>query len=121
MTDVRVLEDKAKPMKQLPELKDGLNLPKHMAEHMYMFSGPSTPVTLETTEDMMSELVDWFGSYFRVEKIGADRIRARITCNEQAMRYWALQYGPYVEVTKPESLRKQIIEDINEMAGKYGC
>ena len=121
MTDVRVLEDKAKPMKQLPELKDGLNLPKHMAEHMYMFSGPSTPVTLETTEDMMSELVDWFGSDFRVEKIGADRIRARITCNEQAMRYWALQYGPYVEVTKPESLRKQIIEDINEMAGKYGC
>lgn len=121
MTDVRVLEDKAKPMKQLPELKDGLNLPKHMAEHMYMFSGPSTPVTLETTEDMMSELVDWFGSDFRVEKIGADRIRARITCNEQAMRYWALQYGPYVEVTKPESLRKQIIEDINGMAGKYGC
>lgn len=121
MTDVRVLEDKAKPMKQLPELKDGLNLPKHMAEHMYMFSGPSTPVTLETTEDMMSELVDWFGSDFRVEKIGDDRIRARITCNEQAMRYWALQYGPYVEVTKPESLRKQIIEDINEMARKYGC
>ena len=121
MTDVRVLEDKAKPMKQLPELKDGLNLPKHMAEHMYMFSGPSIPVTLETTEDMMSELVDWFGSDFRVEKISDDRIRARITCNEQAMRYWALQYGPYVEVTKPESLRKQIIEDINEMAGKYGC
>ncbi len=121
MTDVRVLEERAKPMKQVPELKDGLNLPKHMAEHMYMFSGPSTPVTLETTEDMMSELVDWFGSDFRVEKIGADRIRARITCNEQAMRYWALQYGPYVEVTKPELLRKQIIEDINEMAGKYGC
>ncbi len=121
MTDVRVLEDKAKPMKQVPELKDGLNLPKHMAEHMYMFSGPSTPVTLETTEDMMSELVDWFGNDFRVEKIGDDRIKARITCNEQAMRYWALQYGPYVEVIKPESLRKQIIEDINEMAGKYVC
>lgn len=121
MTDVRVLEDKAKPMKQLQELKDGLNLPKHMAEHMYMFSGPSIPVTLETTEDMMSELVDWFGSDFRVEKIGADRIRARITCNEQAMRYWALQYGPYVEVIKPESLRNQIIEDITGMAGKYGC
>ena len=121
MTDVRVLEDKAKLMKLVPELKDGLNLPKHMAEHMYMFSGPSTPVTLETTEDMMSELVDWFGSDFRVEKIGDDRIRARISCNEQAMRYWALQYGPYVEVIKPESLRKQIIEDINGMAGKYGC
>ena len=40
-------------MKQIPELKDGLNLPKHMAEHMYMFSGESIPVKLETTEDMI--------------------------------------------------------------------
>ncbi len=121
MTDVRVLGEKAKPMKEVPELKDGLNLPKHMAEHMYMFSGASTIVTLETTEDMMSELIDWFGSDFRVEKTGEGRINARITCNEQAMRYWALQYGPYVEIIRPDSLRRQIIDDIKGMAGKYKC
>ena len=105
----------------VPELKDGLNLPKHMAEHMYMFNGESIPVKLETTEDMMQQLVDWFGNDFRVEKIGGGRIRARITCNEQAMRYWALQYGPHVEVIKPESLRKQIIDNVTGMARKYGC
>ena len=36
-----------------------------------------------------------------------------------AMRYWALQYGPYVEVLKPESLRKQIREDVENMVKKY--
>lgn len=119
MTDVRVLEEKAKPMKQIPELKDGLNLPKHMAEHMYMFSGPSIPVKLETTEDMMQELVDWFGNDFRVERIGDGKIRARVVCNESAMKYWALQYGPEVEVIEPKSLRETVKNCVIEMAEKY--
>ena len=119
MSDVRILDEKAKPMKQIPELKDGLNLPKHMAEHMYMFSGESIPVKLETTEDMMQELVDWFGNDFRVEKVGDGKIRARVTCNAKAMRFWALQYGPYVEVIEPVALRAQLRFDISAMAKKY--
>ena len=119
MTDVKILNEKAKPMKQIPELKDGLNLPKHMAEHMYMFSGESIPVKLETTEDMMQELVDWFGTDFNVQKKGDGKIVARVVCNASAMRFWALQYGPYVEVISPDSLRKQISQDINAMSKKY--
>ena len=114
-----MLDEKAKPMKEIPELKDGLNLPKHMAEHMYMFSGPSVPIKLETTEDMMSELVDWFGTDFNVQKIGDGRIRARVVCNENAMRYWALQYGPWVEVVEPKSLREQLKTDIDKMQDVY--
>ena len=119
MTDVRILDEKAKPMKDIPELKDGLNLPKHMAEHMYMFSGESVPVKLETTEDMMQELVDWFGNDFRVEKAGEGKIRARVICNAKAMRFWALQYGPYVEVLEPKEIRDKLSEDIKTMAEKY--
>ena len=114
-----MLDERAKPMKQIQELKDGLNLPKHMAEHMYMFSGESIPVKVETTEDMMQELVDWFGKDFRVEKTEDGKIRVRIICNARAMRFWALQYGPYVEVLEPLSLRKQVIEDIEGMSRKY--
>ena len=35
------------------------------------------------------------------------------------MFYWALQYGPYVEIIEPESLRKRIKDSIDEMAKKY--
>ena len=35
------------------------------------------------------------------------------------MRYWALQYGPYVEVLEPEHLRERVKEDVNSMAEKY--
>lgn len=34
-----------KPMKKVKGLENGLNLPKHMAEHIYMFTGESAAVT----------------------------------------------------------------------------
>ena len=102
MTDVHMLDEKAKPMKQIPELADGLNLPNHMAEHIYMFSGKSIAVKLKTTADMLTQLTDWFGGDFRITEQTGDEVTVRVTCNEKAMRYWALQYGPYVEVLAPE-------------------
>ena len=35
------------------------------------------------------------------------------------MRYWALQYGPYVEVLEPASLRQQLKKDTAAMCEKY--
>lgn len=119
MTDVCELEERVKPMKDVPELSSGLNLPRHMAEHIYMFSGPSIAIKLATTSDMMSDLVDWFGTDFSVIKKDEDRIIVRVSCNERAMKFWALQYGPYVEVLEPESLRNRIKEDISYMSKRY--
>lgn len=119
MTNVRMLDSKARPMKEIPELSNGLNLPKHMAEHMYMFSGDSINVKLETYSYMMSQLVDWFGTDFSIMKEQEGIIQVRLKCNEAAMRFWALQYGPYVEVLEPERLRNTIINDIELMQNKY--
>lgn len=119
MTDVTMLDEKVKPMSKVPELEKGLNLPKHMAEHFYMFSGESIFAEIKTTPDMMSELVDWFGTDFRLVENSEEVIIARVKCNYDAMRYWALQYGPYVELLKPKTLRDKLCEDIRTMAAKY--
>ena len=119
MTDVTIIDKKIKPMKQVKGLENGLNLPKHMAEHIYMFGGQSTNIKLKTADYMMDDLVDWFGNDIRVTKQKDDQIVIRLNCNENAMRYWALQYGPFVEVLEPKRLRKQIREDIEEMMEKY--
>jgi len=119
MTDVREMDEKAKPMKQVPELRGGLDLPKHMAEHIYMFSGPSVGIKLKTTTDMMSELVDWFGNDFKIIEQKGEEMSVWLRCNEKAMRYWALQYGPYVEVIAPTTLREQLRSDSKVMVEKY--
>ena len=119
MTDVRKLSDKIKPMKEVPEVAHGLNLPKHMAEHIYMFSGESVDVTMLAEKHLMSELADWFGTDFWILEEKEDMIKIKVSVNPGAMKYWALQYGPYVEVLSPVSLREQIKESVKTMASKY--
>ncbi|ADL36509.1 hypothetical protein bpr_IV145 (plasmid) [Butyrivibrio proteoclasticus B316] len=119
MTDVKELDTKVKPMKYVEGLEHGLNLPKHMAEHLYMFSGPTVPVKLETTVEVFTDIVDWFGTDVKVIEEDGDKLVVRVICNEEAMRYWAMQYGTSVEVLEPESLRNQIISDIKDMMKRY--
>jgi predicted DNA-binding transcriptional regulator YafY len=91
-----------------------------MAEHIYMFSGSSVPVKLRTDESMMNELVDWLGKDFRIKKLDEEGpIEVALHCNEDAMFYWALQYGPYVEILEPESLRERLKSAAQEMYKKY--
>ncbi len=119
MTSVEILDEKRKNKKDIPELADGFDLPKHLAEHIYMFSGPSKGIILKCNVSLMDELVDWFGKDIRVlgEKDG--EINVHVKCNEKAMFYWALQYGTEVEVLEPESLRDKIRDAVLGMAEKY--
>ena len=119
MTDVRILPDKIKPMKQVQGLEHGLNLPKHMAEHIYMFTGESVDVVMLAEKHLLTELVDWFGTDFRIMEDKDDMLKIRVRVNPEAMRFWALQYGPYVEILQPTSLRNRLKEDIEKMSKKY--
>lgn len=120
MTCVEMLPDKVKPQNQVVGLEHGLNLPKHMAEHIYMFSGESVAIIMLVKENIISELVDWFGKdFYVIEKRRNNQVLVRLKCNEQAFFYWALQYGPYVEVLEPVTLRSKIAEAVCEMNEKY--
>ncbi len=80
-----------------------------------MFSGPTVNVKLETTREIFSEITDWFGTDIKILEEDGDKLILRINCNENAMRYWALQYGVYVEVLEPKSLRDRLIKDMKDM------
>lgn len=120
MTCVEMLPDKVKPQNQVVGLEHGLNLPKHMAEHIYMFSGESVAIIMLVEENIISEIVDWFGKdFYVIEKRRDNQVLVRLKCNEQAFFYWALQYGPYVEVLEPVTLRSKIAEAVCAMNEKY--
>ena len=68
---------------------------------------------------MMDELVDWFGTDFWITEETNDKIKIHVTVNPNAMKYWALQYGPYVEVLKPTELREAITDSVKLMYKKY--
>lgn len=121
MSGVKLLEEKVKPMKLVAGLEHGLDLPKHMAEHIYMFSGESGFVKLKCKMKAVDALADWFGRDIRVLEVdeGEGYMIVQVKCNLNAMFYWALQYGPSVEVLEPKKLREEIRVAVNELAEKY--
>ena len=115
MTDVKITDTPSRSKREIKELV-GSDLPKHLAEHIYMFSGPSVMVTLETTPTMMDALVDWFGRDFTITLQKDGKMQVMVKCNEQAMRYWVLQYIESFKVIAPESLKKTVEEILAKQA-----
>lgn len=107
------------PVKKQKNLTESINLPKHMAELIYMFSGDSGRVTMRIDKGMVSDIIDWFGKDVSFYDERDDRVTASVVVNLQAMRYWAMQYAKYVEVLRPESLREQVKADLLEAVEKY--
>ena len=119
ITDIRMTDIPVKPIKETIGMEKGFNLPRHMAEHTYMFCGESVRIQLKTTKSMMNDLIDWFGKYFIIIKEKDDDIIIEVTCNYNAMFYWALQYGSYVEVLSPKKLREELKNTICKMYERY--
>lgn len=117
--DIRVVESTVKPMKQVKELRNGLILPKHMAEHLYMFSGESIPVTFRMKKHILNEVIDWFGTDIAFFDQTEDEVTARVTVNWSAMRHWALQYARHVIILEPRNLANQVREDLEMAIEKY--
>lgn len=96
-----------------------LDLPKHMAEHLYMFSGPSVVVTFRVKKAILNDVLDWFGKDVAFFDETEDEITARVTVNWSAMRYWALQYCRFVRVLTPQDLADTVKQDLQEAAKNY--
>lgn len=117
--DIEITDTPAKPQRKVQGLENGLDLPKHMAEHVYMFAGESQRVIMRTTPDMAGELIDWFGSGVTFYNETENSVIAYVTANLQAMRFWALQYAPYVTILAPQSLVDTVKADLERANTKY--
>ena len=120
ITDIKLLDTPRKPMKKVEGLEHGLDLPKHMAEHIYMYSGKSEAVVMRVEKGMINAVVQWFGKDVEFYDEDDGGITARVTANHEAMRRWALQYSLYIKIISPPGLVEQVKEDIRKAAENYG-
>ena len=119
ITDIMLLETPQKPARSIPELKGGLDLPKHMAEHLYMFPGKAERVTFRAKKYLLNDLIDWFGKDIQFSDETEDEITASVSVNPDSMRLWALQYALHVKILEPEELKNQIQKDIRKAGKNY--
>lgn len=119
ITDVEIIPEPAKPIKEVEEFRNGLDLPAHMAEHIYMFSGKSELVKLRLNKAGINDCIDWLGKDIYLTKETDDTYIVELKANPQAMKYWAVQFGSNVELLEPEYLREETAELVKKIYNKY--
>ena len=119
ITDIKMLDESVKPARQVKGLENGFDLPKHMAEHMYMFAGESETVTFRVKKYILNDIIDWFGGGVTFFDETDDEVSVRTRVNLAAMRHWALQYALHARVLSPESLVEEVRNDIKKAEENY--
>ena len=118
ITNIRLLDAPRKPEDEVVGLKDW-TLPKHMAEHLYMFGGESVRVSFRMKMKIIDDVIDWFGSDIVFTDETEDEVTAHVTVNWHAMRHWALQYCRHVTVLSPPDLAEHVQQDLTEALKRY--
>lgn len=121
ITDIKILDTSVKPMKNIDGLKNGLNLPRHMAEHIYMFADKTQRVTFRAKKYIISEIIDWFGKDVRFTDESEDEVTAIVTVSKMAMKFWAMQYAEHITVISPDELVKDITYALESSLTRYNC
>ena len=118
ITNIRLLDAPRKPEDEVVGLKDW-TLPKHMAEHLYMFGGESVRVSFRMKMKIIDDVIDWFGTDIVFTDETEDEVTAHVTVNWHAMRHWALQYCRHVRILTPNDLVQTVKEDLQNALNNY--
>lgn len=117
ITNIKILDETRKPIK---ELTDGeLNLPKHMAEHVYMFAGGSIRAKFKAKNYLIDQIVDWFGVDVNISPIDDEECMIEVKVNKEAFFCWAMQYSIHIEVMEPKDMRERIAAAVRQLNEKY--
>ena len=117
ITNIQILDEPRKPVKELAEGE--INLPKHMAEHIYMFAGESIKAKFKAKNYIIDQLIDWYGKDVNIQPENDEECLVTVNVNKNAFLCWALQYGQHIEVIEPADVREQVIKNVKEILQKY--
>lgn len=119
ITNIKLLPTPVKPIGKVKGLENGFDLPRHMAEHIYMFSGESGTVIFRAKKYLLNDIIDWFGGGVTFFDESDEDISVRVRVNYAAMRRWGLQYALHAKILFPELLATQVKNDIIESMKNY--
>ncbi len=121
MTNLRILEKTTiRPATDLAGYKHGFSLPKHINEHMFMFSDQAELIRFRCKKTLLSELFDWFdASDIKFSDETETEVTVTVHAGLESMRLWATEFVKEVTILHPKKLREQLREDLTLALQKY--
>ena len=119
MSNVKLLEEAGRPKQEIKEMTNTWNGQEYMEQHLNMFYDDPVKVTLKVPNDHYTMMVDWFGnSFVKWRAIDEKYDMVFVTCSEQAMINWAMQYSDVVEVLGPPDVQDAIEKRCRDVLAK---
>lgn len=111
---------KAQDIRELPEYRNGnFRLDEYMRQHLYMVTGNTVNVKMRLKRNHIEDFIDWYGKEFRIVEHEPKNVIIRFSVNDNALRFWALQYSEIATVLEPKTLTEQLRLDTERLIDKY--
>ena len=109
-----------KTIESLEGMKD-FNIHKYLKDTVYLLEGDVIVACfILENEKAIQYVIDWFGNNARIYKYKEDGNQyATITCNENALLYWYMQYSESITVVSPQSLVNRVKEEAERILKKH--
>jgi len=93
----------------------------YIFEHRNMNNGTVVEVTILADENILDDIIDYFGNKVRIDNYGkyGERIVIRVKSGERGIIDWAIQYGGSAEIISPLYLRSEIERRIRGLNYAY--
>ncbi len=119
VTGVKIAEETSRREETVEGLENGIDLERHLAEHILMFTSRAVPVAFRMDVCVLNDVIDRFGRGVVFSDRDGERVTARVKVDPEAMRLWAAAFGRYVRILSPSSLEKAAREDLQEALKRY--
>lgn len=119
ISDIELLSTYAKPVTDLPGMQYGLDLKKHLNQHIYMFSDDVIRAKFVANKYILNDIMDFFGDETQFSDETEDTITVSVQVAGQDMEHFAMQFATEVTVTAPQELAEKCKNNILAAAERY--
>lgn len=104
MKDIQILDD---PRSEAVARQEAQNA-------VYAYVGAQERIVMNCDLTILDDVIDRFGTEVQIRERDENTFTASFTAPPRGVKFWALQYLPYVEVVEPAWLRGEIIESLGK-------
>lgn len=97
---------------KLDQRETGFDPNKSTEQAVYAYSGKPELIMMKCKRCILDHVIDKYGTDIHVREIDDENLEICFTVSPSGVKFWALQYLPYVEVTSPKWLREEIAESV---------
>ncbi len=104
--------DRMKDIQLLDEPRSETVARQEAQNAVYAYVGAPERIVMNCDRTILDDVIDRFGTEVQIRERDENTFTASFTAPPRGVKFWALQYLPYVEVVEPTWLRQEIIESI---------